>query len=179
VKGVSAGIGAWLGVLAIALFAGAGCGYQLLDYGEPLAGVGSVKIRTFKNDSYEPGVEIVVADAMRREFLRRGAVRLVDGSESADLVVSGRVEPVKTRTRSFSSVVLALEWEVTLKIRVQVTRLDGSLVLVDDGAMQDTERYLASADVEATRKNRDEAMRKMADVLARRVHDLLYEVNML
>jgi hypothetical protein len=45
--------------------------------------------------------------------------------------------------------------------------------------MQDTERYLASADVEATRKNRGEAMRKMAEVLAARVHDLLYEVNML
>jgi hypothetical protein len=74
-------------------------------------------------------------------------------------------------------VVLALEWEVTLKLRVQIARPDGSLILLDDGAMQDTERYLASADVEATRKNRGEAIRKMAEVLAARVHDLLYEVN--
>jgi hypothetical protein len=177
VKGVAAGIGSWLGVLAIALLAGSGCGYQLVDYAEPLAGVGSVKLRTFRNDSFEPGIEFVVADALRREFLRRGAVRLADESATADLVISGHVEPVLTRTRSFSSVVLALEWEVTLKLRVQIARPDGSLILLDDGAMQDTERYLASADVEATRKNRGEAIRKMAEVLAARVHDLLYEVN--
>ena len=42
--------------------------------------------------------------------------------------------------------------------------------------MQDTERYLASADIEATRKNRDEAMRRMANVLAARAHDMLYEL---
>jgi hypothetical protein len=169
----------WQGVLVIALWVGSGCGYQWVDYGKPPPGVGSVQLQTFKNHSYEPGVEFVVADALRREFLRRGAVRLVDDSTTADLVVSGQVEPVLTRTRSFSSVVLALEWEVTLKLWVRIARPDGSLVLMDQAAMQDTERYLASADVEATRKNRDEAMRKMAGVLAVRVHDLLYEINTL
>ena len=42
--------------------------------------------------------------------------------------------------------------------------------------MKETERYLASADIEATRKNRDEALRKVAVVLAVRIHDLLYEM---
>ena len=63
--------------LAIIQLAGSGCGYKLIDYSEPIAGLGSVAIQTFKNESYEPGVEFVVADALRREFLRRGALILV------------------------------------------------------------------------------------------------------
>ena len=51
-----------------------------------------------------------------------------------------------------------------------------AIVRIDEESMHDTERYLASADIEATRKNRGEAMRRMAAVLAARVHDMVYEV---
>jgi hypothetical protein len=91
-------------------------------------------------------------------------------------VISGRIPPLVTRSRSFTSVALALEWEVTLALGLQLARRDGSEVNVDARALSDSERYLASADIEATRKNRDEAMRKMAMVLAVRIHDMLFEV---
>ena len=165
-----------LGVLVVAHLANSGCGYKLIDYREPHSGLQSVSIRTFRNDSYEPGVEFVVADALRREFLRRGVVALTGDENEADLVISGAVKPIRTRTRSFSSVALALEWEITLRLSLHTVRPDGSIVRIDEESMQDTERYLASADIEVTRKNRDEAMRRMAAVLAARVHDMLYEV---
>jgi len=168
--------GLWLPALVILQFAGAGCGYTLIDYSEPIANFGSVAIQTFKNESYEPGVEFVVADALRREFLRRGAVALVDEAIDADVIVSGVVEPIVTRTRSFSSIALALEWEVTLQLAVYAERPDGSKIRLDEDATLATERYLASADVEATRKNRDEAIRTMASGLASHVHDMLYEL---
>jgi hypothetical protein len=164
-----------LGSLAVAQVAGSGCGYALIDYQEPPSGLNSVSIRTFKNDSYEPGIEFVVADALRREFLRGGVVALADDSDEADLVIVGVVRPIEVRTRSFSSVALALEWEITLRLFVHTIRPDGSKVDIDHDSTRDTERYLASADIEVTRKNRDEAMRRMAAVLAARVHDLLYE----
>lgn len=165
-----------LGALVVAQVAGSGCGYKLIDYQEPPPGFRSVSIRTFRNDSYEPGVEFVVADALRREFLRRGVVALADEASEADLEIAGVVQPIRTRTRSFSSVALALEWEISLILSVYAVRSDGSILEIDDASMRDTERYLASADIEATRKNRDEAMRRMAAVLAARVHDMLYEV---
>ncbi len=165
-----------LGVLAVAYVTGSGCGYKLIEYGESPSGLQSVSIRTFTNNSYEPGVEFVVADALRREFLRRGVVSLIEDANAADLIISGTVQPIRTRTRSFSSVALALEWEITLRLSLHTVRPDGSIVRIDEESMQDTERYLASADIEATRKNRDEAMRRMAAVLAARVHDMLYEV---
>jgi hypothetical protein len=117
-----------------------------------------------------------VADALRREFLRRGAVVLVDDAIDADLVVSGVVEPIVTRARSFSSIALALEWEATLQLAVYAERADGAWIRLDEDATLATERYLASADIEATRQNRDEAIRAMASNLASHVHDMLYEL---
>jgi len=162
-----------LAIIQLAIF---GCGYQFIDYSEPIADLGSVAIQTFENESYEPGVEFVVADALRREFLRRGAVVLVDEPIDADLVVSGVVEPIVTRARSFSSIALALEWEVTLQLAVDAERSGGIKTRLDEDATLATERYLASADIEATRQNRDEAIRTMASNLAAHVHDMLYEL---
>ncbi len=164
--------------MAIAHIGGAGCGYKFVDYSEPIPELESVAIRTFANDSYEPGVELVVSDALRREFLRRGAVALVDDAAEADLVVSGVVEPLVTQARSFSSIALALEWEVTLQLAVFAQRPDGSRTQLDADATLATERYLASADIEATRKNRDEAIRTMASTLAAHVHEMLYELHL-
>ena len=162
--------------MALMSLASSSCGYKFIDYDEPIPGLGSVAIQTFQNDSYEPGVEFVVADALRREFLRRGALVLVDDSIDADLVVSGVVEPIVTKARSFSSIALALEWEVTLQLAVFAERSDGIRTRLDENATVATERYLASADIEATRKNREEAIRTLASGLATHVHDMLYEI---
>jgi hypothetical protein len=103
-------------------------------------------------------------------------VVLVDDAIDADLVVSGVVEPIVTRARSFSSIALALEWEATLQLAVYAERSDGIRTRLDEDATLATERYLASADIEVTRQNRDEAIRTMASNLAAHVHDMLYEL---
>lgn len=154
-----------------------GCGYQFVDYSAPPPGVETATIRMFVNDSYEPGIEVVFTDAMRREFLRRGAIRLVEDGSPADLVISGRVPRISTRSRSFSTVALSLEWEITVRLQVRARMSDGSEIPFDRQLLTESERYLASADIEAARKNRDEAVRKIASVLATRVHDVIYEAR--
>lgn len=153
----------------------AGCGYAFVRYDGGLGEVRSVAVKTPRNDSYEPGVEFVVADALRREFLRRHGVRLVEDPAGADLVISGRVLPIRSSSRSFSSVILALEYELTLALELHATKADGSELAIDPRATSETERYLASADVEALQKNRQEALRQAAALLAGRVYDALYE----
>jgi hypothetical protein len=165
--------GLWIASLVFAL--ADGCGYTLVRSGGALGDVRSVAISTPRNDSWEPGAEYVVADALRREFLRRRAVRLVEDPAAADLVLSGRVRGVGTRTASVDSLVLALEYEVTLELELEARRRDGATVPLDPGALRETERYLASADAEATRKNRGEALRQVASVLAGRLYLALQE----
>lgn len=146
----------------------AGCGYQLA--GAALGGLQSVAIRTPENDSFEPGVQWIVADSLRRELLRRQGPVLSDDAARADLVVSGRVLPIETRAQSFSSAILAREHELTLALELWADRRDGTRLPLGI-SLRETERYLASADVEAQRKNRQEALRRLADVLSTRFFD--------
>ena len=164
-----------LAALALVALSVPGCGYQPVRYGGSLGEVRSVAIRTLENDSFEPGVEFAVSEALRREFLRRGAVRVTDDPRSADLVLAGRVEHVDVTSSSFSSVLLALEYQLTVDLALAATRRDGSTVPLDETVLRESERFLASADAEAQRKNREEAVRRVASLLAGRVHDALAE----
>jgi outer membrane lipopolysaccharide assembly protein LptE/RlpB len=165
ISGVLRGVAWSLGVGVLAL---AGCGYALAGSG---VAAGSFAIQTPRNDSFQPGVEYVVADALRREWLRRSGAALVEDPARADVVVTGRVLPLETRAQSLSSAILAREPEITLTLELQAMRRDGSALSLSPGPLSESERYLASADVEAQRKNRDEALRRLADVLATRFFD--------
>jgi len=160
-------------MLSIAI--AAGCGYSLVGTGGSLGDVRTVAIPTLRNDSWEPGAEYVVADALRREFLRRQGVRLVEDASRADLVLGGRVRTVRSRAASVDSLVLALEWELTVELDIEARRANGSAVPIDREALRDSDRYLASADQEVTRKNRSETLRRIAGVLAGRVYLALAE----
>lgn len=164
----------WLA--AVIVLGGAfGCGYQLVQYRGALGDARTVAIEGVRNATSEAGVDALVADAIHREFLRRGALELVDDRDKADLVVRGTVGSLTTRSLSFSSIQFALEYEVTLGFDLEVERRDGSPVPVDAAGFSETELYIASADIEALRKNRQEALRRLASVLAGRVHDALFE----
>jgi hypothetical protein len=167
---------AWLGAsLALSPLLGLGCGYSLVRTGGGLGDVRTVAIVTPSNETIEPGAEYVVADALRREFLRRGTLRLVEDPSHADLSLRSRVLGLTSPASSVDSVVLAIEYQLTLELDLEARRRGGSDLPIDRGALRESERYLASADVEATRKNREEALRQLASVLAGRVYLILQE----
>ncbi|MEB2345595.1 MAG: LPS assembly lipoprotein LptE [Deltaproteobacteria bacterium] len=164
------------GLAVVLLAALAGCsGYHVVGARTGLGDVRRVAVEPLANRSYEPGIERMVTAALVREFQRRGGASVVRDPAGADLVLSGAVEPVLTRSRSFSSVELALEFEVELAVELVARRADGSEVAIDGSVLRDWELYLASADIEVERKNRDEALRRLSALLATRVHDALSE----
>lgn len=158
---------------ALLALAGTACGYHWVRSDRALGPVRTVTIRTLENDSTEPALEMMVTEALLEEFTRRGGVRLVDDPQRADLVLSGAVRPVETRRASLSSTSFALEMEVTLRLDLEARRATGTAVALDPLTLAESELYLASPDVEATRKNREEALRRLAGLLAERVHDAL------
>jgi hypothetical protein len=162
-------------VLAVALGMGAGCGYTAVRYRDAIPGVRTLAIAPLENGTYEPGVEAVVLDALRREALERDGLRLIDDTENADLVLEGRVRRLHVQARSFTSVVLSVEYEVSLGLSLVAVRREGDPIPIDPRAQFERDRYLASADVEAMRKNRREAIHRLAGILAERIYDSLYE----
>lgn len=156
-----------------------GCGYQFVR--APTLGGGSggssgsirIAVPALVNDSFDSKVAVLLTDALRRECLRRGVLRLVDASAAPDIVVVGRVLPIETFATSVSSVSAALEQQVEVEADLHAERGDGSEIQLPDTLFTEWELYLESADVEAARKNRDEALRRVASVIATRFHDVL------
>lgn len=151
-----------------------GCGYGVVRYQGSFEGVETVAVRTLKNASSQSNAELMMTAALRKEFLRRGGLRLISDPDRADLVVGGKVLPIDTVPRSFSSIVLALEYEVGVAVEMNVRRRDGTALTIDRRSLRETELYLASSDVEVGRKNREEALRRIFQVLAGRVIDSIY-----
>lgn len=161
---------------ALLTCAAAACsGYHWQRYGGALGDARTVAIEPVSNHSYDAGVEALVNDALMREFQRRGSVRLSKDPGHADVVLFGTLQPLVTRARSFSSVAYALEYEVTVTLTLSARRSNGSVIHFGPGVLHTSEIYLASSDVEVTRKNREEAIRRTCVVLAERVHDALAE----
>jgi hypothetical protein len=162
-------------VLAWGLGPGAGCGYTVVQYRDAIPGARTLAISPLENSTFEPGVETVVLDALRREALERDGLRLVDDPEAADLVIGGRVRSLSAHARSFTSVVLSVEYEVSLGLALVAVRRGGESIPIDSRAQFERDRYTASADVEAKLKNRREAIHRLAAILAERIYDSLYE----
>ena len=133
----------------------------------------TIAVVTLTNDSVEPGVEFTLTRALRQAFLRRAAPRLVSDPSKADLVIRGRVLPLDIRAGSFDTVALALEYRVEVTLALDVQDASGRQIRIDPTALKEAELYLASANAEAARKNREEALRRIADVLAGRIHDAI------
>ena len=157
-------------LLTIALLV-SGCGYHLAA--GDLREVGTIAIVTPRNEAGEPGLDRIVADALRRELLRRSGARIAEDPEKADVVVRGKIVNVQTAARSLSSVVLVLEYETQVTLELDAKR--GDQVVVAPTRFEDSERHLASGDVEAQRKNREEALRRIATMIAARFMDRLGE----
>lgn len=151
----------------------AGCGYEFVRPSMGVAGAHTIAIDAFTNDTIEPGLDTMVTDALRREFARRGALRLVEDDQAADLVLSGQVARMSISSRSFSSVQFALEYEVRLSLRAELKRRGGEEVRLDPRALTASDRYLSSADVEISRTYRQEALRRVSDMIAGRIADAL------
>jgi hypothetical protein len=163
---------ALLGCAYLLLLAlGSGCGYQVVGYGAGDQDAIRVSIQTLANDTLEPGLELVVSEAMRRRFLRAGRIRLVEDPAGADYRLAGRVVDVRSVGRSFSENVRALEYNVSLRLVLDLEAADGEVPRLDPFGLVESEIYLASAEIEISRKNRDEALRRLAKLLADRVYD--------
>ncbi len=180
-----------LGLFIALLLVASGCGYRSMlaaprasSPGPPGEGSGEngdapsngasllrVSVLALRNDSPEPWLDRIVTDAMRREIGARSVFDFVNDPTRADLVIRGRIRPLGIRSRSFSRFVAALEYGLTLQLDLEVVFDSGQVVRLDPKMLSESDVYLASADLEITRSNRLEVLRRLSDLLASRIAD--------
>ncbi len=167
-------------VLLLSLLVSSGCGYRNLlalpsgrDAGTEERGLTRVAVLALRNDSPEPWLDRILTDAMRREISARAGFDFVNDPQSADLVIRGRIRPLEVQSKSFSRFVAALEYGLTLRLDLEVVRAEGDIIRLDPKMLSESDVYTASADIEVTRTNRLEVLRRLSDLLASRVADSL------
>jgi hypothetical protein len=109
-----------------------GCaGYQIGPV-QPtfMAGIRTLAIPSFKNDTLEPRIEVALATALIKQFQQDGTYQIVDENE-ADAVIFGTLERIQRRpARSVrGNVLLTKEYTLELKCRFQVVnRVTGAVI---------------------------------------------------
>jgi hypothetical protein len=151
---------------------GLGCGYRLSNSLKEGQKPVTLDVTTFENDTLEPGIELMLGSALRSEFARPGLVRGVVKAASPDYTLEGQVKSVTTSSRTLTTQIRAIEFTVVVRIEpVLVRNADGRKLKLDRLSRSADEVYLASFDLEISRKNREEALRRIAAVLADRIYD--------
>jgi hypothetical protein len=95
-----------------------------------MAGIKTLAIPTFKNDTLEPRVEVALATAVIKQLQQDGTYQVVD-EKDADAIIIGTLERITRRpARSVrGNVLLSKEYTLELKCRFQVVnRVTGASI---------------------------------------------------
>jgi len=139
------------GLLALLLLAG--CGYKLGEIRPtPMRSVRTLAVPTFKNKTYEPRVEVLLADTFIKQLQRDGTYTIVS-DDTADAIVFGTL--VKTSRRSLRSVsnnVLATsEFSISLDISYEVVERVTGIILMQ-GRVQGRSAFFNNNDLQTAER---------------------------
>jgi outer membrane lipopolysaccharide assembly protein LptE/RlpB len=158
-----------VGLAVLVMLAGCGYRFQGQDRGLP-GGAETIAVPILENPTLEPELGALLAAAIRDQFARTAAVRLVP-TEDAASVLRGRVRSFEADTVAFDPQGLAVEYRATLTLDLVLTDHAGDRILWADPQLVSTDTYRASSDPLVTEANRREAIRRLAADLGRSVRD--------
>jgi len=167
-----------LGAIAVCALAAWGCGYHALGgRGVFGADVRSIELVAFENETREPGLEQLIAEALNEEFARHRWLdpELEGQSAKPDLVMRGVLRSATVRSSSYSSSALALEESIEVVLDVTVRRAQSSEVVWQHPGFRVREVFLSSADPQVYASNKEQALRRVSSEIAERVHDELFQ----
>jgi outer membrane lipopolysaccharide assembly protein LptE/RlpB len=138
--------------LTSALFL-AGCGYKLGEIRPtPMRSVRTLAVPTFKNNTYEPRVEVLLADTVIKQFQQDGTYAIMSDN-TADAILSCTLTKIERRSlRSVQNNVLATsEFEIVLEVTYQVTERVTGIILME-GRVRGDASFFADNDLQTTER---------------------------
>lgn len=150
------------------------CGYHRVRPGNNVpSNIKSIAIPVFRNDTYEPGIEVLLTEALREQFLRSGFVRLTD-VQNADAVVAATIKNFSLKAISFSQTDYATEYRASIVMRIKLVTRKGK-VLWQDRKVSRIEDFRVSIDIFQTEAAKQQATRRIARDLMADVHDRIFD----
>jgi hypothetical protein len=136
--------------VAAVLLVVAGCGYQFAGGGRTFdAGIHTIGVKTFANETREIGVEKRLAMAIEREFVIRGPLKVANVAES-DLQLTGTVKSAEDRPVAFNRDDEVLIYQTVLALDLELRRRDTGKLLWHVRGLRVADDYESVASVVVT-----------------------------
>lgn len=130
-----------------------GCGYKLGEIRPtPMRSVRTLAVPTFKNKTYEPRVEVLLADTLIKQLQQDGTYTIVSDN-SADAILYCTLTQIERRSvRSVQNNVLATsEFGLTMEIAYEVVDRVTGIVLMQ-GIVRGNSSFFANSDLQTTER---------------------------
>lgn len=130
-----------------------GCGYKLGEIRPTsMRSVRTLAVPTFKNKTYEPRVEVLVADTVIKQFQQDGTYSIVSDNY-ADAILYGTISRIERRpVRSVTNNVLATsEFVLQIEVNYQVVDRVTGVELLAGKARGDTS-FFTSDDIQTSER---------------------------
>ena len=152
-----------------------GCGYRLAGKDNPmLAGINTIAIPYFKNDTFEAGIESVFTNVFANEFINSKRLQVVN-IDQADVILRGTIKNFREQIISYNQDKKALEYRVFVSLDLRLEKRDTGEVLWKRKRLTDNEEYQVSSYITVTQADKTIAVEKMAQDLARRVYESIIQ----
>ncbi len=161
--------------LVLALSSAAGCGYSLVGTASSqiLKGARTISISIFRDETNEPNLGFIMAEATRNRFVNDGRLRVVD-SERADIVLDGVVREYRLDPIGFSRKDQVQRYRVFVKTSVRLRDLrSGKNILLQD--IESESEFDIEGTVSGSAENRDETNERAASFFSEEVLSLVLE----
>jgi len=127
-------------LIIICLVLIAGCGYQMIGKETHVPpGLNSIAIPTFKNHTFEPGIEILFTQAFLNEFIQDRRVKVVS-REEADSVLEGVVNYFGVSSAAYNSSGFAAQYQIYVFADFTLKDRTGKVLWVEKG-LQETQWF--------------------------------------
>lgn len=150
-----------------------GCGYQMVGKETHVPpGLNSLAIPTFKNQTFEPGIEVPFTQGFLKEFIRDRRVNIVD-RKGADSVLEGVIKSFFIYSVSYDKSGLVLEYEVGVILDFILKKRTGEILWAESN-FSETRWFRASSDVLVNETNKAAALQQIGRYSAERIRNRFF-----
>jgi outer membrane lipopolysaccharide assembly protein LptE/RlpB len=135
-------------------------------------GLNSLAVPTFKNQTFEPGIEVPFTQGFLKEFIRDRRVNVVD-RKGADSVLEGVIKSFIIYSVSYDKSGFALEYEVRVILDLTLKKSTGE-VLWEEKNFSETRWFRASSDVLTNEANKAVALQQIGRYSAERIRNRFF-----
>jgi outer membrane lipopolysaccharide assembly protein LptE/RlpB len=135
-------------------------------------GLNSLAVPTFKNKTYEPGIEVPFTQGFLKEFIRDRRVNVVD-RKGADSVLEGVIKSFSISSVSYDKSGFVLEYEVGVTLDFILKKRTGE-VLWEEKNFFENQWFRASPNVLDNETNKAAALQQIGRFSAERIRNRFF-----